>query len=213
MLVTALPDEEKLCIVSCSVLKRELQKLKSEGKLDAELVFVSKNFHVDYGQLENNLHKVLEHTKQRFKGKIVLVYGDLCLGMDGEMQHLADEYGVVKVDALNCIDCQLGGGGKSDAADPEHNLMFMGPGMIEFFVDMRRILAAQGVDEAQFSSMYGGIKGAVLLDTLDDAEGCLAEFKAAGLPLEVLEVRRIGCGNVNSVVQQAIAHSQTKKPK
>jgi len=209
---TALPDEEKLCVVSCSVLKRELQKLKSECKLDAELVFVSKNFHVDYAQLENNLRKVLEHTKQRFNGKIVLVYGDLCLGMDGEMQRLADEYGVVKIDALNCIDCQLGGGGKSDAADPEHNLMFMGPGMTEFFVDMRRILAAQGVDEAQFSSMYGGIKGAVLLDTLDDAEGCLAMFKAAGLPLEVLEVRRIGCENVHKVVQEAVERSKTKKP-
>jgi len=192
------------------VLKRELQKLKSEGKLDAELVFGA--LHVDYGQLENNLRKVLEHTKQRFSGKIVLVYGDLCLGMDREMQCLVDEYGVTKIDALNCIDCQLGGGGKSDAADPEHNLMFMGPGMIEFFVDMRRILAVQGIDEAQFSSMYGGIKGAVLLDTLGDAEGCLAEFKAAGLPLEVLEVRRIGCENVHKVVQEAVERSQTKKP-
>ena len=205
-------DEDKVCVVSCSVLKKELQKLKAEGKLDAELVFVSKNFHVDYNMLENNLRKVLEHTKRRFGGKIVLVYGDLCLGVDGEMQRLADEYDVAKVDALNCIDCQLGGGGKSDTADPEHNLMFMGPGMIEFFVDMRRILAQQGVDAEQFSSMYSGIKGAVVLDTLDDAEGCLEAFKAVGLPLQVLEVRRIGCDNVHRVVQEAIERSQTKKP-
>lgn len=199
-----MPDEDKVCVISCSVLKKELQKLKAEGKLDAELVVVSKNFHVDYSMLENNLRKVLEHTKQRFNGKIVLVYGDLCLGMDGEMQRLADEYGVAKVDALNCIDCQLGGRGKSNVVDPEHNLMFMGPGMIEFFVDMRRLLAEQGVDAEQFSAMYSGIKGAVVLDTLGDAEGCLATFKVVGLPLEVLEVRRIGCGNVLKVVQEAI---------
>lgn len=211
--VQTVEQKSKVCVVSCSVLKKELQKLKSEGKLDAELVFVSKNFHVDYNQLENNLRKVLEHTKQRYSGKIVLVYGDLCLGVDAEMQRLADEYDVTKIDALNCIDCQLGGGGKSDTADPEHNLMFMGPGMIEFFVGMRRILAQQGVDAAQFSSMYSGIKGAVVLDTLDDAEGCLEAFKAVGLPLEVLEVRRIGSGNVYKVVQEAIERSQTKKPK
>ena len=111
-----MPNEDKICVVSCSVLKKELQKLKAEGKLHAELVFVSKNFHIDYSMLESNLRKVLEHTKQRFSGKIVLVYGDLCLGMDGEMQRLADEYSIAKVDALNCIDCQLGGGGKSNVA-------------------------------------------------------------------------------------------------
>ena len=41
-------QKPKICLVSCSVLKRELQQLKAQGKLDAELVFVSKNFHVDY---------------------------------------------------------------------------------------------------------------------------------------------------------------------
>jgi gluconate kinase len=37
----------KVCLVSCSVLKKELQALVKMGKLDADLVFVSKNFHVD----------------------------------------------------------------------------------------------------------------------------------------------------------------------
>ncbi len=104
-------EKTKLCIVSCSVLKEELQQLVKQGSLDAELVFVSKYFHVDYEALEKNLRKVLETTLKRFSGKIVLVYGDLCLGQNGEMEKLAEEYGVVKVDAANCIDCQLGGGG------------------------------------------------------------------------------------------------------
>ncbi len=58
-----------LCVVSCSVLKRELQQLKAQGTLDAELVFVSKNFHIDYTILENNLRKVLEHTKKKIQRK------------------------------------------------------------------------------------------------------------------------------------------------
>ena len=127
----------KVCLVSCSVLKQELQRLVKQGSLDAELVFVSKYFHVDYAEVEKNLRKVLEATLKRFDGKVVLVYGDLCLGPNGEMKQLAKEYGIAKIDAVNCVDCQLGGKGQSLTADPEHNLMFMGPGMIEFFKHMK----------------------------------------------------------------------------
>lgn len=193
------------CIVSCSVLKRELQQLKAEGKLDAELVFVSKNFHIDYALLENNLRKVLEHTKKRFNGKIVLVYGDLCLGQDGEMIKLAKEYDVTKVNAVNCVDCQLGGKGIVNTADPDHNLMFMGPGMIEFFEDMKPRMLQEGLDEAAFASMFSGIKGFVVLDTCGDGEKLVAALKKAGLGVEVLESRKIGTDNVLHVVKDAIA--------
>jgi hypothetical protein len=197
-------QKPKVCLVACSVLKRELQKLKAEGKLDAELVFVSKNFHVDYNQLENNLRKVLEHTKQRFNGKIVLVYGDLCLGQDGEMKRLAKEYGVAKVDALNCIDCQLGGGGKSESVDPNHNLMFMGPGMVEFFEDMKPILQREGIDEAAYAGMFSGVRGFVVLDTCGDKEKLAEKLRRLGIGVEVLETREIGTDNVLRVVEDAI---------
>src|SRR3990170_2703005 len=123
----------KTCLVSCSVLKEEIKQLVKQGDLDVDLVFVSKYFHVDYAQLELNLRQVLEKTQQQFKGNIVLVYGDLCLGQNGEMKKLAEEHGVVKVDALNCIDCVLGGKGKFLEADPQHDLMFLSPGMTDFF--------------------------------------------------------------------------------
>ena len=98
-----------------------------------DLVFVSKYFHVDYVQIEKNLRRVLEETQRRFKGNIVLVYGDLCLGQNGEMKKFTEEYGIVKVDTVNCIDCLLGGKGKFLAADPQHDLMFLSPGMTNFF--------------------------------------------------------------------------------
>ena len=129
-------DQALSCFLQCS--KRRTQQLVNQGILDAELVFVSKYFHVDYEAVEKNLRKVLEHTLKRSNGKVVLVYGDLCLGQNDEMKKLADEYGVVKVDAVNCIDCQLGGKGKFFEADPDHNLMFMGPGMIGFLQACKR---------------------------------------------------------------------------
>ena len=163
-------EKAKFCLVSCSVLREELEQLVKQGSLDAELVFVSKYFHVDYEAVEKNLRKVLEATLKRFTGKVVLVYGDLCLGQNNEMKKLAEEYGIVKVDAVNCIDCQLGGKGVFFEADPNHDLMFMGPGMIEFFKHMKEKMLKEGVDEAAFANMFSGIKGIVLLDTCGNAE-------------------------------------------
>ena len=199
--------EGKLCLVSCSVLREELEKLVKEGGLDAELVFVSKFFHVDYAELENNLRKVLEHTLKRFNGQVILVYGDLCLGQDNEMKKLSQEYGVAKVDALNCIDCQLGGKGKFLEADKEHNLMFMGPGMIGFFKGMKEKMLKNGVDEATFTNMFSGIKGFVLLDTCGDGDEWRMELEKLGMGLEVIETRKIGLENIKRVVLDAMEHS------
>ncbi len=197
-------EKPKVCLVSCSVLREELEQLVKQGSLDAELVFVSKFFHIDYAALENNLRKVLEQTLKRFKGKVVLVYGDLCLGQDNEMKKLSQEYGVVKVDAVNCIDCQLGGKGKFFEADPEHNLMFMDPGMIGFFKHAKEQMRREGVDDATFANMFSGIKGAVILDTCGDAEKCKEEMEKSGMGLKVLEVRKIGLENVKQVILDAI---------
>ncbi len=195
---------EKICLVSCSVLKHELLALVKQGKLDVDLVFVSKNFHIDYALVEQNVRKVLQQTLKRYPGKVVLVYGDLCMGQDGEMKRLAEEFGVVKVDALNCIDCQLGGKGTVNSADPEHNLMFMGPGMIDFFKTAKEQLMKQGVDEAAFAKMFSGIKGIVILDTLGNAEECRRELEKSGMGLVILETRAVGLENIRRVVQEAI---------
>lgn len=200
-------EKSKICIVACSVLKEEIQQLQKQGNLDVDVVYVSKFFHIDYAALENNLRKVLEQTLKKFKGKIVLVYGDLCLGQDDEMKKLVEEYGISKVDAVNCIDCQLGGKGKFFEADPEHNLMFMGPGMIGFFKHAKEQMLKEGVDEAVFANMFSGIKGIVLLDTCGDAEKCVEDLKDSGMTLEILETRKIGLDNVKQVILDAINHA------
>ena len=122
----------------------------------------------------------------------MLVYGDLCMGQDNEMKRLCEEYGVVKVDALNCIDCQLGGKGKIEAADPEHKWMFMGPGMIDFFKDCKATLPEQGVDEETFKRMFSGIQGFVILDTVGNGEELKRELEKLGMGVNVLETRQVG---------------------
>jgi hypothetical protein len=196
--------KSKVCLVSCSVLKEEIEQLTKKGDLDADVVYVSKYFHVDYELVEKNVRKVLEKTIPKYSGKVILVYGDLCLGQDNEMKRLAEEYGIVKVDAVNCIDCQLGGKGNFLEADPEHNLMFMGIGMIGFFKRMKEKMLNEGVDEATFANMFSGIKGIVLLDTCGDAEKCKRELEKLGSGLRILETREIGLENVKRVILDAI---------
>jgi hypothetical protein len=203
--------KDKICIVSCSVLKDELLQLVKEGSLDADLVFVSKYFHIDYGQVEKNLRKVLENTLKSSRKGVVVVYGDLCLGQNGEMKQLTAEYGVVKVDATNCIDCQLGGHGAFDKADPNHNLMFMGPGMAEFFSHMKEQLQKEGMSEEDFGLMFSGIKGMVLLDTLGNSEQCQRTIEKVGFGIPILETRKIGLEGVRQVVFDAIARASSGK--
>jgi len=202
---------DRICLVSCSVLKSELQKLVKENKLDVDLVFVSKTFHVEYALVEQNVRKVLEHTLKRYPGRVVLVYGDLCMGQDNEMKRLAQEYGVVKVDALNCVDCQLGGKGKVEAADPEHKFMFMGPGMIDFFKDAKDLLAEQGVDEGTFKKMFSGIEGFVILDTVGNGEALKSALEGFGLGVKVVETRKIGVENIRLLVLEAIDKTVKKR--
>ncbi|MCL2642285.1 MAG: DUF1638 domain-containing protein [Candidatus Bathyarchaeota archaeon] len=196
---------KQICLVSCSVLEPELNYLIKTGKLDVDLVFINKNFHVDYSLIEQNIRKTLKSTLKRYPGKVVLVYGDLCLGPDNEMNQLAKEYGVVKIEALNCIDCQLGGKGKFETADPEHKLMFMSVGMIDFFKDIKTQLAMQGVfDEVVFQKMFSNIEGFIILDTVNNSEECLCELEKLNIGVKVIEIRKIGVENVCSIVLEAM---------
>lgn len=205
-------SRSKTCLVSCSVLKDEIKQLIKQGHLHAECVFVSKYFHVDYTQVEKNLRKVLEQALKRFPNSVVLVYGDLCLGMDNEMKRLAEEYGIVKVDALNCIDCQLGGKGIFLEADPNHELMFLSPGMTEFFSHMKTQMRRENIDEDQLKQLFKGLRGIVLLDTLGNPEQLRAEVEKVDTGLPILEIRHVGPENIKNVIKEAIEKSK-KKPK
>ncbi len=203
----------KPCLISCSVLKEEIRQLIARGDLDADLVFVSKYFHVDYYLLEKNLRKTIERTLPKVTTKPVLVYGDLCLGPNGEMRQLAEEYGLVKVDALNCVDCLLGGKGKIEVADPNHELMFFDPGMIDFFRDAQKKLKKEGMTDDVLKTMFSGIKGIVLLDTLGNTAKCKEEIEKLHAGLAILETKDVGLNQLKRVVLEAIRKGLRKQRK
>lgn len=203
----------KPCLVSCSILKAELEKLVKQGDLDVDLVFVSKYFHVDYEVLEKNLRKVVEKSLSRSPGGIILVYGDLCLGPNDEMKKLTEEYGLVKVDALNCVDCLLGGKGKVLEVDPDHDLLFLYPGMIEFFSHFKEKAQQENIDEETFNKLLSGLKGIALLDTFGEPEKNKEEIEKLHTCLKVLETEAIGLNHLKQLLLEVIELSKQRTVK
>lgn len=202
-------DGKKPCLVSCSVLKNELQDLVRRGDIDADLIFVSKRFHTEYALLEKNLRQVLKRNLPLFSGRLILVYGDLCLGLHNEMEELAKEYGVTKVNAANCVDCLLGGKGKYFEVDPTHKLLLLDPGYIGILKNWKQKALQEGIDEETLKEVFGGLEGIMFFSTLGEAEKNLAEIEKLNLGLPVLHMREIGLGDLKLVISEAIERNNS----
>lgn len=203
-------DKTKPCLISCSVLKEEIQKLIAQGDLDVNTVFVSKYFHVDFSLIEKNLRKIIPQNLPRFPAGIVLVYGDLCLGMNNEMKQLADEYGIVKVDALNCTDCILGGKGASLEVDPNHDCLVLNPGLIGFFQNVQETAKRENVDEETLKQIFVGLKGIVLLDTVDEVDKNRAEVEKLNTGVPIIETKKVGLERLKNLLLEALEKTGRK---
>jgi hypothetical protein len=198
----------KPCLISCSVLSNELKELVKTGALDVDLSFYSMELHSDYGLLEKNLRKKIEESQTQAKRPVVVVNGDYCLGPEDEAKKLMDEYGIVKVEALNCIDCLFGGKGQFSAADPEGQRIFLSPGWIRYFCHTMKKMEGSEHEE-NFRNLFTGLKGIVLLDTLGDLEDYKKEIEeiCSFTRLPVLETRKISLDKLREVVLEAVKHS------
>jgi hypothetical protein len=120
------------CLISCGVFTKEVETLVRKGDLDLDLHFLSMNLHTDYAFLEKALRAAIEARLADCTAGIVVAYGNVCLGFRDEMRRLVAGYNLVKIDALNCIDCLLGGRGKLLEIDPEHQYLFLNEAFIKF---------------------------------------------------------------------------------
>jgi len=199
---------EKPCVISCGILRKEIEHLVGKGDIDAEVHFLSEKLHMDYTLLDRGLNGALKkHQKQSPQG-VIVVYGDVCLGFNGEMKALMDQYDVVKVDALNCIDCLLGGKGKLLEMDPDHKYLFLNPAFIRFSEKIR-----EEAKEFSRREMYGMLDGIVLLDAMGDLNDYqprideIADY--TGLP--ILERKNIGLEGLKNIIIEALDRNRQKR--
>ena len=175
-------------------------------------VLVDSYYHIDYDLLEKNLREILKQKLQNTKGKTILLYGDLCLGQNNEMNKLAKEFGVTKVKAENCIDCVLGGKNSLFEADPNKELIFLTSGMInnwkKYWKKIKEDAKKEGVSEEVLAKMYNSIKGFVYLDTVGNLEENLQKIKELKIDLPILEIKKIGVNKLKTLINETIDQAQ-----
>ena len=192
-------DNKNPIVISCSIVKKEIVKLIESGQLKADVNFLSSKLHYDYNLLEQTLKSTIEKSLNSGRKKIVIIYGDVCLGFKCEMKELVDAYGIIKVDAINCIDCLFGGKGQLFQTDPEHKYFFLTPEWINFWNKYEK-------SEGNLKDRYATLEGIILLDTLGNLDDFGDDIKtissATGLP--ILEKKKVGLQGLQNVIEEAI---------
>jgi Protein of unknown function (DUF1638) len=195
-------EGNKPCLIACGIFREELGRIIDDNGFKADIQYLNPGLHNDPKSLEKALSKAIDLKKRLHQNNIVVVYGDVCLGFQNEMKVFAEKHEVVKVDALNCIDCLLGGKGKLLEIDPKHEYFFLNPAWIELeFGNRDKTKTTQEVRE-EFSML----SGLYLLDTLGNLDdhnkviGQISEF--TGLP--VVERKDIGLDGIRKTVLEAM---------
>ncbi len=199
--------EERPCLISCGILRAEIEKLVKDGSLDVDIHFLHEELHNDYKLLGKALEEAIKKRLKDKPGRLIVVYGDVCLGFNNEMKALMDKHDVVKVDALNCIDCLLGGKGKLLEIDPEHVYYFLNPAFIRFSKRLK------GSNKEKTRKMFSMLKGFILLDSLgdlDDYEEKIQEI-CDYTGLKILERKNVGIESLKEVIFQAIKRLNAKQ--
>jgi hypothetical protein len=187
-------------LVCCSVFKDEIEKLSLNE--DFQVIFLGMTLHSDYNLLEKNLRKILENCVKNDPNKVVLVYGDICLGVNNEMKKLIKEFGATKVDAINCIDCFLGGKGNYLKVDPEQKLIFLTPGWIKYFNNLQRNTKEE--EKTFLRSMFAGFNGIILLDTTGNLPSYKDKIKnfVDFTGLKILETKKLDYNQIRQLINQ-----------
>ena len=135
----------------------------------------------------------------------MVVYGDLC---HPRIKKIVGKYSnSVKVDALNCIDCLLGGHGKLLQLDPNSDHFYLSPGWMPS--NLRNNVRFRQVfdwSQKEIKNMFTNLKGVIILDSLEN----LDEFKSdieesssnTGLPVK--SKKAVGTHGLETVILEAI---------
>jgi len=189
-------------LIACGIFRQEITRLMEEGVSVANAVYLNPGLHNHPEQLEEILEKSIQKELRKSPDGIVVVYGDVCLGFKGQMKKLTEKYRVAKIDALNCIDCLLGGEGNLLAIDPKHEYFFLNPAWIDLEFGNRDMTQTSEAVKKEF----GCLSGLYLLDTLGNLSAFSEQIESikeyTGLP--VVGRQNIGLCGIKKVITKSI---------
>jgi hypothetical protein len=194
-------DAHTPLLISCGILREEILALKAQGRIVANTHFLSSRLHSHPRHLGKVLSAAMAFYRLKFGHQVVVVYGDACLGFNGEMDRLVAGYGMIKVSAVNCIDCLLGGHGRLLEIDPEHRFFFLN----RAFLQLGRNLFNK--DPEAVRDQFKMLSAIVPIDSMGDLtvhwDAVRQVGELTGLPLK--EVLDVGLEGVERVLADAIA--------
>jgi len=180
-------DYQRPYLICCGILKKEIEKLIEDSQLPVEPFFLEAGLHVNPDELEEQLTQAIEECSKDSSRGIIVVYGDLC---HLQMKEIIGKYdNVVKVDALNCIDCLLGGHGKLSEVDPNYDYFYLSPGWMpsNLKANPRFSPIFYGPSPEEIKQQFSKIKGILLFDSLEDLDESKNEIEEfsnhTGLPI------------------------------
>jgi len=202
---TNLQESVRPYLIYCGILKEEIERLMEHGSLPVEPYFLDAGLHADYGDLEKGLTRAIKECSRDGTRGVVVVYGDLC---HPNMKGLIGKYdNVVKVDALNCIDCLLGGHGKLLEVDPNHEYFYLSPGWMPSRLKANlRFRPIFETGEEETKRQFRMLKGIILFDTLGNVkefEGEAEEFSRR-TELPILDKKVVGLHGFRDLILEAI---------
>ncbi|MCW4016200.1 MAG: DUF1638 domain-containing protein [Candidatus Bathyarchaeota archaeon] len=191
-------------------MRKEIEKLIEQKQLDVDVHFLDAGLHVVYAELEKEIVSALKKAKDHAENGIVVVYGDMC---HPRIKKIVKQYrNAVKVDALNCIDCLLGGHKNLLQADPKCSYFYLSPGWMpsnlkqtEYF---REIFDwnLEGIKE-----QFEHLNGLIIIDSLDNLNELKSDIEefSENTGLAVKETKTVGLDGLKSVIDEAIKKLQS----
>lgn len=203
-------DYQRPYLICCGILKKEVEKLIEDSQLPIEPVFLEAGLHVDYDELEKELTQAIKECSKDSSRRIIVVYGDWC---HPQMKEIIGKHdNVVKVDALNCIDCLLGGHGKLSEIDPNNEYFYLSPGWMpsNLKANPRFCPIFYGPSPEEIKQQFSNLKGILLFDSLEDLDEFKSEIEEfsnhTGLP--ILDKKLTGLDRLKEFILQTIKNSQ-----
>jgi len=199
-------DHQKHYLICCGVLKKEIERLIADDCLPVEPFYLDVGLHVNPAELKKQLIQAIEKYSKDVSRAIIVVYGDLC---HPNMKEIMGNYSnVTKVDALNCIDCLLGGHGKLLDIDPNWDYFYLSPGWMPSSLRESPIFNSffNSFNDEQKKAMLCKLKGVIIFDTLGDLDGFRGEIEEltnfVGLP--IVSTKTIGLEGLKGLITEAI---------
>ena len=206
-----MPKQSRPILISCGIVRKEIQKLIDEKLLDVEPYFLDAGLHVVYAELEKELASALEKHAEHAQNGIIVVYGDMCHPRIKKIVKKHDN--AVKVDALNCIDCLLGGHKKLLEADPKGSHFILSPGwMPSNLKKCARFREIFDWNMEGITEQFEHLAGLIIIDSLDNLDELKIDIEEFSIHtgLKVKDTKAVGLAGLKAVIDEAIKKLQNQ---